>query len=263
VSVPNSSDGNILNDEAAWMAACRARESTRPDRILHDPYASGLLGDTVARFTKTAAGDEFAVGLSTVIVDELLQHAILDRHVHTVVSLMAGLDARPYRLRLPNDLCWIELDREGTLAYKELRLAHLEAACRIERVAIDPVDVKNCYEVLRQVTHNVARGLLLMESTWAYSPGHGLQELADQLPAGLKSWILGGRLPDRRLIDALCAQGWRIGDYRPARDEAALRAQNRIPELGAVVRWGPNSEPGAIWLNRRSATRFALRRRAE
>lgn len=51
-----------------------------------------------------------------------------------VVVLAAGMDARAYRLDLPADLTWFELDRPALLAIKDRVLAGTDARCR--RIAI-------------------------------------------------------------------------------------------------------------------------------
>ena len=58
-----------------------------------------------------------------------------------VVNLAAGLDARPYRMALPPNLDWIEVDLPDLVDYKERILAGETPACRLERVRLDLADV--------------------------------------------------------------------------------------------------------------------------
>ncbi len=60
----------------------------------------------------------WTVALRTRIIDEYLATAI-DSGIDTVLSLGAGLDARPYRLKLPSSLQWIEADYPHVIEYKE------------------------------------------------------------------------------------------------------------------------------------------------
>jgi O-methyltransferase involved in polyketide biosynthesis len=51
----------------------------------------------------------WSVVIRTVIIDELITRAI-GEGVDTVLNLGAGLDTRPYRMALPEDLRWVDVD---------------------------------------------------------------------------------------------------------------------------------------------------------
>src|SRR5581483_8775445 len=57
--------------------------------------------------------------------------------VRQVVLLGAGLDTRPYRLDLPADLDWYELDRAKVFAAKDPVLAGAAPRCRRHTVTAD------------------------------------------------------------------------------------------------------------------------------
>lgn len=93
-----------VSDTARWVAVYRAMESARPEALFHDPFASGLAGD---RGTEIVDGLKRGRSLATpmivrtVVFDEI----ILDRvakGADLVVNLAAGLDVRPWRMRLPS-----------------------------------------------------------------------------------------------------------------------------------------------------------------
>jgi hypothetical protein len=71
------------------------------------------------------------------VFDELILSAVRTGGVRTVVNLAAGLDTRPYRLALPPDLRWVEVDLPGIIAYKNEALRGEQPACAVERVALD------------------------------------------------------------------------------------------------------------------------------
>ena len=95
-----------ISDTALWVAVYRARESERADAVFHDPYAGKLAGD---RGTQIAAAMPFAQRHSwsyvarTWLVDQVIERE-LSRNTDMVINLAAGLDARPYRMRLPASL---------------------------------------------------------------------------------------------------------------------------------------------------------------
>jgi methyltransferase (TIGR00027 family) len=125
---------------AFWIAAVRARESERPDRLFDDPFARDLAGER--GFTMMAASERASGGENTFIPvrvrwfdDLVVASAALG--VRQVVLLGAGLDTRPYRLDLPADVDWYEIDRGTLLADKDRVLSTATPRCRLRSVAAD------------------------------------------------------------------------------------------------------------------------------
>ena len=65
----------------------------------------------------------------TAVMDEIVLRLVTQERVDTVLNLAAGLDARAYRLDLPRQLHWIDVDLEGILSYKEAALAGERPRC--------------------------------------------------------------------------------------------------------------------------------------
>ena len=68
----------------------------------------------------------WSVVIRTVIIDSYIRAAIAGG-VDTILNLGAGLDTRPYRMDLPKDLRWIEVDYPHVIDLKEERLADEQA----------------------------------------------------------------------------------------------------------------------------------------
>ncbi len=99
-------------DTALWIAAYRARESQRPDALFRDPLAARLAGEKGAAIAARMTGAKqfsWMTAVRTAVIDRMLLDAI-GRGARAVLNLGAGLDARPYRLALPPELRWIEVD---------------------------------------------------------------------------------------------------------------------------------------------------------
>ena len=136
-----SDEGGLRNisDTANWVAIYRALESERPDAIFRDPFARRLAGERGARIAKDATFAEqnsWSFVARTVLFDRFVSEAVANG-ADMVVNLAAGLDARPYRMELPSNLQWIEVDLPDILAYKAEQLAAETPRCKLERVAID------------------------------------------------------------------------------------------------------------------------------
>ena len=102
----------------------RATESARPDALFRDPLAERLAGEhgraIVARVPRTTRNGWWLVA-RTKIIDDAIAEAITDG-CDRVLNLAAGLDTRPYRLDLPQDLTWVEADLPALLANQQKTL---------------------------------------------------------------------------------------------------------------------------------------------
>lgn len=121
---------------AAWIAAARAKESARPDRLFSDPWAEALAGETgrarLAASERASGGDNAFLPVRTRFFDDVLTGAM--PWARQVVLLGAGLDTRAYRLPLPPEVAVFEIDHEGPLAAKEALLRDVRPRC--ERIAV-------------------------------------------------------------------------------------------------------------------------------
>lgn len=125
---------------AYWIAAVRARESARPDRLFDDPYASTLAGEQgvamMVASEKASGGENRFLPVRTRYFDDAIGAAVAGG-IRQVVLLGAGLDTRPFRLTFPADLTWFEIDRAEIFATKEPVLATGVTACRRLTVSAD------------------------------------------------------------------------------------------------------------------------------
>ena len=125
------------------VAAIRADESRRPDRLFTDPFADRLAGETGRRLLAEAvaeAGDRptLQIVVRTRFWDEALLRAT--RSVRQVVILAAGMDARAFRLSWPDGTTVYELDQPEVIAAKAAALAGEQPLCTRVAVGVDLTD---------------------------------------------------------------------------------------------------------------------------
>src|SRR5262245_24109726 len=119
---------------AHWVAAARARESSRPDALFYDPFAAALAGAEGERWMDDPR-DEAVISAYVALRTRFFDDALLEAArggIRQIVLLAAGLDARAYRLPWPTGTRLFELDRVELLAHKD-RI--LEAARAVPRCA--------------------------------------------------------------------------------------------------------------------------------
>jgi methyltransferase (TIGR00027 family) len=130
---------------AVGVAAMRAAETRRPDRLFEDPLAAAFVaGAGWGRIEIEDVEPERRPGIialaawvsaRTRFLDDLVVDAIASG-VRQVVLLGAGLDARAFRLPWPGGVRVFELDTPAMLAFKQRVVDEVDAKPRSERIVI-------------------------------------------------------------------------------------------------------------------------------
>jgi methyltransferase (TIGR00027 family) len=133
-----------VGSTAFGVAAARAEESARPDRLFDDPFAAEFLraagpeqdqwSGPQGRQLRAAMGDYLA--LRTVFFDEFLLTATREG-CRQVVLLAAGLDTRAHRLPWPAAVRIFELDHPDVLGFKAGVLGSRTAGAQHVQVSVD------------------------------------------------------------------------------------------------------------------------------
>jgi methyltransferase (TIGR00027 family) len=181
-----------VSDTALMVAGCRAVESEAPDAFFNDPFAARLAGERgMAMFHALPHRFmmRFGIAIRTRFLDELLGELLASTHLSTVVSVGAGLDTRPWRLELPADLRWIEVDFPDMLDYKESLMASEKPRCRRERLSADLNNPDKRRAMYQTVGSEPA--LMITEGLLMYLPAATVESLAAEpsRESGIAHWI--------------------------------------------------------------------------
>jgi methyltransferase (TIGR00027 family) len=160
-----------VSDTSFWVAYYRAKESERQDALFRDPFAKALVGERGKKIADSMANisryTEWSVVSRTVIIDRFIEKAIADG-VDAVINLGAGLDARPYRMNLPEDFEWIEADYLNIITHKNFILKSEVPKCRLTRTAVDLANDQSRREFLSQAAPTAKKALILTEGVIPY-----------------------------------------------------------------------------------------------
>lgn len=183
-----------ISDTARWAAYFRAEETKRPDAIFRDPYADRLCGQhgvDIANTLPDGNKHAWAWVTRTYLFDHFITQE-LQQGVDLVLNLAAGLDARPYRMKLPASLQWIEVDLPGILAYKEEILANEKPTCSLERIRLDLADVNARRALFANLSQRAKKILVLTEGLLIYLSAEEVAALAKDLASGgsFRRWIM-------------------------------------------------------------------------
>jgi len=183
-----------ISDTARWVAYFRARETLRPDGLFRDPYAERLAGERGFEIANTLLDGnkhEWAWAARTFLFDKFLLREI-QSGANLVVNLAAGLDARPYRMELPKELQWMEVDLPEILSYKEEILASEKPTCQLERIGLDLSDIGARKKLFEELDRQATKITVLSEGLLIYFTGDEVASLAKDLATGeqFQSWII-------------------------------------------------------------------------
>jgi methyltransferase (TIGR00027 family) len=168
-----SSESPISNvsDTALWVAYYRAKESKRADALFRDPLAAVLIGERGKKIANYMQGvskyTEWTVLMRTVTIDRMIEAAVKNG-VDTILNLGAGMDTRPYRMKLAPGLKWVEADYPAVIEHKRVALEKEVPVCRLERIPCDLSNDAERSQLLARVagmSHNV---LVLTEGVVLY-----------------------------------------------------------------------------------------------
>lgn len=173
-----------VSDTALWVAEYRAMETARPDSIFSDPYAARLAGERgPAIVSQMPRGKEMAwpMIVRTKVFDEIILEYTRGHGVDLIINLAAGLDARPWRLDLPKDLLWVDVDLPGILNHKTRELAGEAPTCNYEAVTMDLRDESKRRALFSQLGGTHTRALIIAEGLFVYLPPEAVGSLASDL----------------------------------------------------------------------------------
>jgi methyltransferase (TIGR00027 family) len=183
-----------VSDTALWVAYFRALETRRHDALFRDPYAERLAGShgfQIANTLPDGNKHEWAWVTRTYLFDQFLSGAILDG-ADLVLNLAAGLDARPYRMDLPNTLHWVEVDLPEIVAYKQEILANEKSRCQLKRIALDLSNVPARRELFTQLCADARKVVVASEGLLIYFTSDEVASLSADLAAqsNIRNWIV-------------------------------------------------------------------------
>jgi methyltransferase (TIGR00027 family) len=189
---PSSGEITHVSDTALMVAACRALESESADGFVHDPFAARLAGERGMAILRAHPQPDmlrFGIGLRSRFVDELLLEALASQPIATVLSVGCGLDTRPWRLELPRDLRWIEVDFADMLDYKDALMSAETPRCRRERRTADLNDPAQRRTIYAAAGPDPA--LMITEGLLMYLPAATVEALAGESwrESGIAHWM--------------------------------------------------------------------------
>ena len=195
-----------VSDTALWVAMYRAQESERPDALFKDPFARRLAGERGERIIRDVVRGRrmsWPMVVRTCVFDDFVMRAVREDGADTVLNLAAGLDARPWRLQLPESLRWVDVDLPEILDYKRREMASEKAACEYETRAADLRDAGARRSLFAEIGATSRKTLVVSEGLLIYLEPAAVAELARDLAAqpAFRWWIFD--LVSPRLLERL------------------------------------------------------------
>lgn len=182
-----------ISDTAQWVAIYRAVETERPDALFNDPFARKLAGERGQQIYDSApkrSSPDWAFAMRTYLVDRYIQQEV-DSGVDMVINLAAGLDTRPYRMKLPSTLQWIDVDLTEMIDYKQRMLAGEKPVCRLEHIRLDLADIAARNKLFAQLGARAKKAMIVTEGLIIYLTREQVEQLAEDLSKvpTIRRWV--------------------------------------------------------------------------
>ena len=165
---------------ALMVAAYRAKESNRPNRLFYDPLSSVLAGPKALKAAATRHRDDKYpyLAIRTRFFDDWLEK-MLGSAYQQVVFLAAGMDTRAFRLKWPDAVQLWEIDRREVLALKQARFSAVQAkaACVRIPVAADLSTSEWPNTLVRHGFRSGAPSVWLAEGLFMYLPSSAVSQI--------------------------------------------------------------------------------------
>lgn len=174
---------NHISDTALWIAAYRAQETKSSHPVVKDHLAEKLAGKKGLEMVATTPHTEsmaFAMIVRTCAIDRLVEIAV-SKGVDTVINLGAGLDTRPYRMNLPPDLIWIEVDFKNVIDHKNEILKSDIPCCNLQRIPFDLSRDIERKELFKQLGNKTKSALVITEGVIGYLTNQQATKLSEDL----------------------------------------------------------------------------------
>jgi methyltransferase (TIGR00027 family) len=184
-----------VSDTARWVAVYRAMETERRDRIFSDPFARRLAGErgqAIVDEMKRGKSMAWAMIVRTAVFDEMILDVVRREQVDLVVNLACGLDARAWRMDLPRDLRWVDVDFPVMIDYKTEIMKHEHPVCKYEAIATDLTDDAARSALFARLGAGATRALVISEGLLIYLTPEQVTNLASGLHAqpSFKWWVI-------------------------------------------------------------------------
>lgn len=184
-----------VSDTARWVAVYRAMETERSDAIFRDPFArrlAGARGEQIVDAMKMGRRMAWAMIVRTKVFDEVILDVIRREKVDLVLNLACGLDARAWRLDVPADLRWVDVDFPVMIDYKTEIMKDERPACRYEAIATDLTDDAGRSALLARLGAGAQRVMVLSEGLLIYLTPEQVGTLARDLhaQASFRWWLI-------------------------------------------------------------------------
>ena len=188
-----------ISDTARWVAFFRAEESERPDAVFHDPFAQKLAGDKgeqIANAIEFSRQNSWSFVARTFLFDQYVDQHVAEGY-DTIINLAAGLDTRPYRLRLPSTLKWFDIDLPAMITYKNQILENEKPKCVLQSIQLDLADRNARLEVFKQLSAGARKALIITEGLLIYLSADQAAGLSHDLAAqnSFRRWVFDLQSP--------------------------------------------------------------------
>ena len=157
-----------ITETAYWMTQWRARASERRPDLIYDPFASIILENSISSSVSFKESNDWIFLTRTKLMDRRIESLIERAEINIVINIAAGFDMRPYRMRLPHSLRWIEIDLAEVLQNKDRIFDGVEPKCILQRVYLESIEIECLSRCITNLNLKGLRCLFVVEGLFVY-----------------------------------------------------------------------------------------------
>jgi methyltransferase (TIGR00027 family) len=190
----NASPEDLQEAANWWSVICRANESDRPDALFRDPFVRRLAterGEELVNKLRMRNRHAGVFVTAVYLFDRIISEQ-LAQGVDMVISLAGGLDTRPYRMELPSDLKWVEIDRPQAIARKQEIFGGDQARCELRQIGLDSANAPARRELLSELGGRAKKALVIDQGYLGCMTAEEVGLLAEDLwrPQGVQRLLI-------------------------------------------------------------------------
>lgn len=218
---------NPISNTAYYCCGVRMLDSEHPRSLCHDHFAKRFMdacGMQIFAPFRSETMPNISNTVRCYLIDEAIHSQLSEHPDSLIISIGAGFDSRPYRIKGGE---WVEIDEPQIIEYKNEKLPIAECTNKLTRIVID-FSSETLTEKLSayRTQQNI---IIVIEGVFMYLENEAIEATISQLKTLFPKHIL--------LCDLMT---------RPFFEKFAQSVHNKLVEAGARFTTRPD-EPAGIF----------------
>ncbi len=190
---------NPISNTAFYCCGVRMLDAEHPRSLCNDHFAKRFMDERGMQIFEPFKSEILPNISNTVrchIIDEFIRSQLIENADSLVISVGAGFDTRPYRLKGGH---WVEVDEPKIIIYKNEKLPITECANSLTRISIDFANEALTKKLEAYRTHQHI--VIVIEGVFMYLEDNAIETTIKQLQTLFPKHVLLCDLMTKKMFD--------------------------------------------------------------